>query len=126
MYDQVAVFLVDLFHRVTRGLTLISFYFDSPNVLADLRFRVGEGRAYWSLGNAYTALNRHDIALEYAEKHLIVSKEVSLSALVCIVQLANFQIQDQLTRSDSPLFLAFHFFLPLLGLFIGHRVLSST
>ena len=40
-------------------------------------FRVGEGRAYWSLGNAYTALNRHDIALGYAEKHLIVSKEVS-------------------------------------------------
>ena len=43
-----------------------------------LTFRVGEGRAYWSLGNAYTALNRHDIALGYAEKHLIVSKEVSL------------------------------------------------
>ena len=56
----------------------------------DLIFRVGEGRAYWSLGNAYTALNRHDIALGYAEKHLIVSKEVSTSLLAIFVRKRNF------------------------------------
>lgn len=39
-------------------------------------YRIGEGRAYWSLGNAYTALGKHAEALSYAELHLQISKEV--------------------------------------------------
>lgn len=40
--------------------------------------RVGEGRACWSLGNAYVSLGNHKQALHYARKHLDISKEVSL------------------------------------------------
>lgn len=39
--------------------------------------RVGEGRACWSLGNAYVSLGDHKQALHYARKHLDISKEVS-------------------------------------------------
>lgn len=39
--------------------------------------RVGEGRACWSLGNAYVSLGNHKQALHYARKHLDISKEVS-------------------------------------------------
>lgn len=42
------------------------------------RCRVGEGRACWSLGNAYTALGNHDTALDFAQKHLEISKEVRI------------------------------------------------
>lgn len=38
--------------------------------------RVGEGRACWSLGNAYVSLENHKQALHYARKHLDISKEV--------------------------------------------------
>lgn len=38
--------------------------------------RVGEGRAYWSLGNAHTALGNHQQAMYFAEKHLEIAKEV--------------------------------------------------
>lgn len=38
--------------------------------------RVGEGRACWSLGNAYVSLGDHKQALHYARKHLDISKEV--------------------------------------------------
>lgn len=38
--------------------------------------RVGEGRACWSLGNAYVSLGDHKQALHYARKHLNISKEV--------------------------------------------------
>lgn len=38
--------------------------------------RVGEGRACWSLGNAYVSLGNHKQALHYARKHLDISKEV--------------------------------------------------
>lgn len=40
------------------------------------RCRVGEGRAYWSLGNAHTALGNHQQAMYFAEKHLQIAKEV--------------------------------------------------
>lgn len=36
------------------------------------------GRACWSLGNAYTALEDHERALRFAEEHLLISKEVCL------------------------------------------------
>lgn len=38
--------------------------------------RIGEGRACWSLGNAYTALGNHDQAMHFAEKHLEICREV--------------------------------------------------
>lgn len=39
---------------------------------------VGEGRAYWSLGNAHTALGNHEQAMQFAEKHLEIAKEVTV------------------------------------------------
>lgn len=39
-------------------------------------WRIGEGRACWSLGNAHTALGNHDQAMHFAEKHLEICKEV--------------------------------------------------
>lgn len=41
-------------------------------------YRVGEGRAYWSLGNAHTALGNHEQAMYFAEKHLEIAKEVTV------------------------------------------------
>lgn len=41
-----------------------------------LFFRVGEGRACWSLGNAYVSLGSHEQALHFARKHLEISQEV--------------------------------------------------
>nr|XP_048678306.1 G-protein-signaling modulator 1 isoform X1 [Caretta caretta] len=38
--------------------------------------RVGEGRACWSLGNAYVSLGNHDQALRFARKHLEISQEI--------------------------------------------------
>lgn len=38
--------------------------------------RIEEGRACWSLGNIYTAVGNHEIALEYAQRHLEISKQV--------------------------------------------------
>lgn len=38
--------------------------------------RVGEGRACWSLGNAYVSLGSHEQALHFARKHLEISQEV--------------------------------------------------
>ena len=46
------------------------------------KHRVGEGRAYWSLGNALTALGQHKEALEYATQHLLISKEVCIYFLL--------------------------------------------
>lgn len=43
--------------------------------------RVGEGRAYWSLGNAHTALGNHQQAMYFAEKHLEIAKEVCAEGL---------------------------------------------
>lgn len=44
-------------------------------------YRVGEGRAYWSLGNAHTALGNHEQAMCFAEKHLEIAKEVTVYCL---------------------------------------------
>lgn len=46
------------------------------NVVHSLFCRVGEGRACWSLGNAYVSLGNNKQALYYARKHLEISKEV--------------------------------------------------
>ena len=39
--------------------------------------RVGEGRACWSLGNAYVSMGSPAQALTFAKKHLEISQEVS-------------------------------------------------
>ncbi|CAL4061356.1 unnamed protein product, partial [Meganyctiphanes norvegica] len=38
--------------------------------------KVGEGRACWSLGNAYSATKNHEKALHYANRHLQISQEI--------------------------------------------------
>lgn len=40
-------------------------------------YRVGEGRACWSLGNAYVSMGSPAQALTFAKKHLQISQEVS-------------------------------------------------
>ena len=37
---------------------------------------MGEERAYWSLGNAYTCLGEHRQARHYAERHLTLATEL--------------------------------------------------
>ena len=46
-------------------------------IAQELEDRVGEGRACWSLGNAHTALGKNEEAIQFASKHLEISKEVS-------------------------------------------------
>ena len=43
--------------------------------------RVGEGRACWSLGNAYVSMGSPAQALTFAKKHLEISQEVSRASL---------------------------------------------
>lgn len=45
-------------------------------IAQELSDRVGEGRACWSLGNAHTALGNHEDAMQFANQHLQISKEV--------------------------------------------------
>ena len=47
-------------------------------IAQELEDRVGEGRACWSLGNAHTALGKNEEAIQFASKHLEISKEVSV------------------------------------------------
>ena len=42
---------------------------------------MGESRAYWSLGNAHSALGNHESALDFANQHLEISKEVGAPRL---------------------------------------------
>jgi len=43
------------------------------------------GRAYWSLGNAHSAMGNHEKALHYASKHLEISKQVIFISLLSII-----------------------------------------
>ena len=45
-------------------------------IAQELFDRVGEGRACWSLGNANSSLGNHRLALQFANRHLEISKEV--------------------------------------------------
>ena len=47
-----------------------------PSLSPPLSHRVGEERAYWSLGNAYTCLGEHRQARHYAERHLTLATEL--------------------------------------------------
>jgi len=49
------------------------------HIARELRDRVGEARACWSLGNAYSALQRTDLALHYTTLHLDISRQVQAS-----------------------------------------------
>lgn len=53
-------------------------------IAQELNDKVGEGRACWSLGNAYSATNAHEKALQYANRHLDISKEVR-NGFICSV-----------------------------------------
>ena len=44
--------------------------------------RVGEGHAYWSLGNAYTSLGDFKQARHFSAKHLQVAAEIGDSEAV--------------------------------------------
>lgn len=61
--------------------------------------RVGEGRACWSLGNAHTALGNHETALDFAQKHLEISKEVSVRTNSSTVFHLRFRLQVTRRRS---------------------------
>ena len=54
----------------------IEYHIEHLKIAQELRDRVGEGRACWSLGNAQASLGNHEKALQYANKHLDISKEV--------------------------------------------------
>lgn len=54
-------------------------YFTVPEYLSYMltpSHSMGESRAYWSLGNAYTAMRDHRQARHYASKHLTLSLEL--------------------------------------------------
>lgn len=47
--------------------------------------RIGEGRAHWSLANAYTALKRYDLALRCSKRHRRIARQVSLQLIICLL-----------------------------------------
>jgi G-protein signaling modulator 2 len=63
-------------------------------IAQELKDRTGEGRACWSLGNAYTALGNHDQAMHFAEKHSEIPREVrdKSSELTARLNLSDLQI----------------------------------
>lgn len=54
----------------------IEYHIEHLKIALALRDRVGEGRAYWSLGNANASQGNMEKALQYAVKHLEISREV--------------------------------------------------
>jgi len=72
-------------------------------------YRVGEGRAYWSLGNALTALGQHKDALNYAMQHLLISKEVSflsfLSTQIICFEASKVKAQNDNNMTNAVLYL---------------------
>lgn len=54
----------------------VEYHIRHLRIAQELRDKVGESRAYWSLGNAHSAMGSHETALQYANKHLMISKEV--------------------------------------------------
>lgn len=45
-------------------------------IAQELGDKVGEARACWSLGNAYSAIGNHDKSLHYAQCHYSLATEV--------------------------------------------------
>ena len=63
--------------------------------------RVGEERAYWSLGNAYTCLGEHRQARHYAEKHLQLATELGDEEGAAIARKNLHDLDNALELSDK-------------------------
>ena len=63
--------------------------------------RVGEERAYWSLGNAYTCLGEHRQARHYAERHLQLATELGDVEGAAIAQKNLRDLDNALDLSDK-------------------------
>jgi len=87
-------------HRSTHRSGLCSIPLPNLTVLL-------QGRAYWSLGNAHTALGNHTQALEFARWHLQVSREIGDEAgkLAAAANLRDLQLASGATgdHGKSPL-----------------------
>ena len=64
-------------------------------------YRVGEERAYWSLGNAYTCLGEHRQARYYAERHLQLATELEDEEGMAIAQQNLRDLDTALDLSDK-------------------------
>ncbi|MGH0126541.1 UNVERIFIED_CONTAM: hypothetical protein FKN15_073871 [Acipenser sinensis] len=87
-----------------KGERAIDYHLKHLIIAQDLNDRIGEGRACWSLGNAYTALGNHDQAMHFAEKHLEISKEVENWNSELITK----QQKPLLAKSSAKLFFVNH------------------
>ena len=63
--------------------------------------RIGEERAYWSLGNAYTCLGEHRQARHYAERHLQLATDMGDVEGVAIAQQNLRDLDNALDLSDK-------------------------
>jgi len=68
-----------LFPFLTDYTRAVEYHIEHLKIALELRDRVGEGRAYWSLGNAHASLGNHEKALQYASKHFEISQEVRVN-----------------------------------------------
>ena len=62
---------------------------------------MGEERAYWSLGNAYTCLGEHRQARHYTERHLALAMELGDTEGVAIAQQNLRDLDTALDLSDK-------------------------
>ena len=63
--------------------------------------RIGEERAYWSLGNAYTCLGEHRQARHFAEQHLQLATELGDEVGVAIAKQNLHDLDTALDLSDK-------------------------
>ena len=63
--------------------------------------RIGEERAYWSLGNAYTCLGEHRQARHYAEQHLRLATELGDEEGVAIAKQNLHDLDTAVDLSDK-------------------------
>lgn len=76
-------------------------------IVQQLEDKVGEGRAYWCLSNAYLAIANHKKALHYANLHLQISTDLGDVDGIQVAQ-TNIQTLD-IDRSliDKVVFISF-------------------
>ena len=65
---------------------------------------MGEERAYWSLGNAYTCLGEHRQARHYAERHLALATELGDTEGAAIAQKNLRDLDNALDLSDKSVY----------------------
>ena len=68
----------------------IEYHIEHLKIALALRDRVGEGRAYWSLGNANASQGNMEKALQYAVKHLEISREVGQDLARSCLEMARY------------------------------------